>query len=300
MTPTPISQNGWTVLEAAPPAVEVPGAPGVKITVRQGDVATILVEVARRFHREVEPLDLKVMVPPGRDDWGWAYRPIRGKESGFSNHASGTAIDLNATLHPRGEHGTFSLAQKRAVRAILAGLVDEATDRPVVRWGEDYTTTVDGMHFEINAGWQAVHRVAERIRADRAAAAAAAEAAAHHEGTTSEGDTMITSGQLADLLAEVEFDLGPTNARLLAGGKPRITGEQLLVALAGHAAAQSATLAEILEQMQQLVRQTAPVQLEPIPGGLGVQAAGTTVGGLSGRQGVQDAPAGIDGPDDRV
>jgi hypothetical protein len=126
---------------------------------RPGDVTEVLREVARRFHSEVEPIDGGV-----RDDWGWAYRPVRGQQTGFSNHASGTAVDLNATQHPRGVKNTFTAAQERAVRRILASMRDERTGREVVRWGEDYTTTVDGMHFEINAGADAVSRVARRIR----------------------------------------------------------------------------------------------------------------------------------------
>jgi hypothetical protein len=152
------SQNGWTVLESAPAAVTVPGT-DVRLTIRPGDVAVVLLEVARRFHDEVEPIDRGI-----RDDWGWAYRPIRGKNSGFSNHASATAIDLNATQHPRGVRNTFTPAQERAVRRILAATRDERTGREVVRWGEDYQSTVDGMHFEINADAAAVARVANRIK----------------------------------------------------------------------------------------------------------------------------------------
>jgi hypothetical protein len=152
------SQNGWTVLESAPPAVTVPGT-DVRLTMRPGNVATVLTEVARRFHSEVEPITGGV-----RDDWGWAYRPVRGQESGFSNHASGTAIDLNATQHPRGVKNTFTAREEAAVRRILGSLTDPQTGRPVVRWGENYTTTVDGMHFEINADASAVARVASRIQ----------------------------------------------------------------------------------------------------------------------------------------
>jgi hypothetical protein len=156
------SQNGWPVLESAPPAVTIPGT-DVRITIRPGDVATVLSYLAARFHAEVEQLDRGQ-----RDDWGWAYRPIRGQTSGFSNHASATAIDLNATRHPRGVRGTFTAAQQAAVRRILADLRDPANGRPVVRWGEDYTGTVDGMHFEINADARAVARVAAVVRANPA------------------------------------------------------------------------------------------------------------------------------------
>jgi hypothetical protein len=138
------------VLAEPPPSVAVPGT-DVRLTIRPGDVSVVLLEVARRFHEEVEPITGGV-----RDDWGWAYRPIRGKTTGFSNHASATAIDLNATQHPRGVEGTFTAAAEAGRARILADLVDESTGEPVVRWGEDYTTTVDGMHFEINADAAAV------------------------------------------------------------------------------------------------------------------------------------------------
>lgn len=87
------SANRWPVLTEPPPVRVIPGTP-VRVTVRPGDVATVLLEVARRFHEEVERLDL-VAVDRGQvvptDDWGWAWRPVRGQTSGFSNHASGTA-----------------------------------------------------------------------------------------------------------------------------------------------------------------------------------------------------------------
>lgn len=162
------SQNGWQVLEIPPPPVAIPGA-SIQLRIRPGAVATVLAHVASRFHREVEPLTLPVTEKPGRDDWGWAYRPIRGQTQGYSNHASGTAIDLNATRHPRGVHGTFTPRQKATVELILHDTRDPETGRPVVRWGENYTTTVDGMHFEINAAAPAVSRAASRIRAAYAA-----------------------------------------------------------------------------------------------------------------------------------
>jgi hypothetical protein len=207
------SQNGWTVLEEPPPSVTVPGT-DVRLTIRPGDVTVVLLEVARRFHKEVEPITGGV-----RDDWGWAYRPIRGKTTGFSNHASATAIDLNATQHPRGVEGTFTAAEKRAVRRILADLVDERTDEPVVRWGEDYTTTVDGMHFEINADAGAVARVATRIR--------------------DEDDDMKASDQIR---------LGPSARRVLNQADGVMTYEEVL-------AIQTAAAVQTIQVLQEFVNE---------------------------------------------
>jgi hypothetical protein len=159
------SQNGWLVLETAPPRqVIIPRV--LSLSLRPGDVTTVLGFVARRFHELIEPLDMSVSEEPGYDDWGWAYRPIRGKTTGFSNHASATAIDLNATQHPRGVKGTFTDEEKRTIREqIIARTEDPETGLPVVRWGEDYSGTIDGMHFEINANEAAVSRAANAIRA---------------------------------------------------------------------------------------------------------------------------------------
>jgi hypothetical protein len=145
------SQNGWPVYTSGshPDLVAIPKIIG---RVRKGDVATIFTYLVTRFDREVEDVDA------GADDWGYAYRAIRGKTSGYSNHASATAIDLNATRHPLGKVGTFSATQRAAIRRILNDL------EGVVRWGGDYSGRKDEMHFEINASASAVARVAAKIR----------------------------------------------------------------------------------------------------------------------------------------
>ena len=141
-----VSQNGWSTLTSAPSAT----IPWVTGRVRPGDVATVFDYLGKRFNAEVEPI---------RKDWswGWAYRAIRGATT-TSNHASGTAIDLNAPAHGLGLRGTFSAKQVAAIRAILKDLDG------VVRWGGDYSGRADEMHFEINASAAAVARVAAKIR----------------------------------------------------------------------------------------------------------------------------------------
>ncbi len=147
------SQNGWPV---NPPrrARTVPGS-AVKITVADGPAGDVLMYVAGQFDKRVEDVDWR-STRGEFDDWGWADRPIRGSNE-TSNHASATAIDLNATRHPMGARGTFSTGQVREIERILAE-VDH-----VVRWGGHYTGTPDEMHFEINASWDAVKRVADRL-----------------------------------------------------------------------------------------------------------------------------------------
>jgi D-alanyl-D-alanine carboxypeptidase-like protein len=66
----------------------------------------------------------------------------------LSNHASGTAVDLNADRHPLGTSPskTFNKDQIAEIHKILA------ETGHLVRWGGDYTGRQDPMHFEILDG----------------------------------------------------------------------------------------------------------------------------------------------------
>jgi hypothetical protein len=136
------SQNGWVANQIDRTAsLNVPGTT-VNLRVRKDAPGLLLLEVAAAFDRLVEDID------NGRgelDDWGYAERPIRGGAD-LSNHASGTAIDLNAPKHPLGVAGTFSPAQVTKIHEIIA------VTRNVVRWGGSYVGRKDEMHFEINDG----------------------------------------------------------------------------------------------------------------------------------------------------
>jgi len=136
----PVSQNGWTANDRT--LIEARMVPGGRLSVRKGPAGDLLVYVATQFHSRVEPLAW-----PGC--WGYAERTIRGGTE-LSNHASGTAIDLNAERHPLGAVGTFTTNQVSAIRQILAECCGE------IRWGGDYSARKDEMHFEINAGPDAV------------------------------------------------------------------------------------------------------------------------------------------------
>lgn len=142
------SQNGYKANDRS--LIVSISVPGGKLAVRRGDVAVIMQYVAEQFHATVEPLKW-----PG--NWGYAERKIRGGSS-LSNHASGTAIDLNAPRHYLGAVGTFTSSQVRAIRKILSAC--EGT----IRWGGDYRGRKDEMHFEINAGTAKVARVAKKLR----------------------------------------------------------------------------------------------------------------------------------------
>ena len=136
------SQNGYTANDLS--RTQVWTIPGTVRTVRLrfGSPGELLTLWAAWFHEEIEDIEVGVF-----DDWGYAERPIRGSSTTLSNHASGTALDLNATRHPLGvpTTRTFTDAQIRKIRARLRDF-DEC-----IRWGGDYTGRPDAMHFEINA-----------------------------------------------------------------------------------------------------------------------------------------------------
>jgi hypothetical protein len=136
----PISQNGYSANdESLIRSAVVPGTT-VKVRVRRGLPGDLLLHLAERWNREVEPL----LAPDGvLDCWGFAPRTIRGNTRVLSNHASGTALDFRARRHPLGSTGTYTASKVIAIRRILADF------RHAVRWGGDYHGRKDEMHVEI-------------------------------------------------------------------------------------------------------------------------------------------------------
>ncbi|HYN71103.1 MAG TPA: M15 family metallopeptidase, partial [Nakamurella sp.] len=108
------SYNDWPVgTPASAIGVQNFVVPGTTVTlpIKAGDVSTILLYVAKRFNGEVETLE-------GWQCWGYSYRANVNNPSVWSNHASGTAIDLNAVKHPNGAKASFTAAQTAAARRI--------------------------------------------------------------------------------------------------------------------------------------------------------------------------------------
>jgi hypothetical protein len=134
------SYNGWPASkDQAEIGIKSYPVTGTTIKLRCAEkVAPLLINFAKEFNELIEPIEGGTF-----DDWGYAYRDVRGVVGKLSNHASGTAIDLNATKHPLGKVGTFDAAKVPMIRALAKkyGLI----------WGGDWTRK-DEMHFEINIG----------------------------------------------------------------------------------------------------------------------------------------------------
>ena len=110
---------------------------GTALRLRCADsVGPLLAAFAAEFHKLIEPID-----NGGLDDWGYAFRMVRGSTDRLSCHSSGTAIDLNATKHPLGKIGTFPAEKVPMIRALAK--------KYGLKWGGDYVNRKDEMHFEI-------------------------------------------------------------------------------------------------------------------------------------------------------
>jgi hypothetical protein len=101
-------------------------------------VGPLLAAFAAEFHQLIEPIDEGTF-----DDWGYAYRMVRGNPTKLSCHSSGTAIDLNATKHPLGKAGTFPAEKVPMIRALAK--------KYGLKWGGDFKSRPDDMHFEVEA-----------------------------------------------------------------------------------------------------------------------------------------------------
>lgn len=154
------SQNGYPGFESTRfdgplPRLRKWVIPGIDrhLILRDGSAGFVLVWFALWFHDKIERLDLGVW-----DEWGWAYRPVRGATV-LSNHASATAADLNATRHPLGvpTDRTFTKVQQRRIRRRLWWLGG------LIRWGGDYQTRPDAMHVELDKPLAVAERWARKL-----------------------------------------------------------------------------------------------------------------------------------------
>lgn len=138
---TTFSQNGW-------PSSTDRNAIKVKNFAINGanqhfamatDAAPVLAAFAAEFNKSVVPINA-----PGTvyDDWGYGCGDSRGIDAMLSNHASGTAIDVNATKHIQGGVVSgYTPAQEKVIQALVL--------KYGLRWGFNYHTNKDPMHFEI-------------------------------------------------------------------------------------------------------------------------------------------------------
>ena len=145
--------KNWGATVGAPPF----GSGGYAGGLKSGDVATCFEYLVTRLHNEVEAMMSKGS-NLGYGCWGYSYRDNVNNPGSLSCHASGTAIDYNATRHPNGTStgpnggGGWTGDQYHAIKAILAEI-------GVISW----LTSNDPMHFEIKGSSSAVADAARRL-----------------------------------------------------------------------------------------------------------------------------------------
>ncbi len=222
----PTSQNGWTASATLKTRVIEP-VKGVRLRVRDDDdVAYALGWVVAQWHKRVEPVTGKVA-----DDWGFAYRANVNSPSSLSNHASGTAVDINATQNPNGVSLTrvMTKAQAAEVREIVAEF-DGA-----LRWGGDYRSTVDAMHVEVNVSKAKLAAAVKRHKAAHGAkpdpVAVVKDVAENGpQGALKAGSRELRRGMKGTDVAYLQRFLG----RQRAGADDGIFGEKTEDAVVGY------------------------------------------------------------------
>lgn len=171
------SQNGWTATKSSSDYTPFKWITG-RVN-KDANVIAIFSDFCEWYDKNIENI-------VAAHSWGWAYRDIRGSSTSLSNHASGTALDLNAPKHPLGKANTFSNSQEAKIRAKLKEYDG------VLRWGGDYSARKDEMHYEINADKSAVAAVAAKLRAGDAKPTASkpSPSASDSTYTVKSGDTL--------------------------------------------------------------------------------------------------------------
>ncbi|MFE7990763.1 hypothetical protein [Streptomyces shenzhenensis] len=131
----PKSQNDWPILDSAPKH-RVEGA-NVEVSLAKGDVATVLLYVARRYAYEIDMLragDLK----------GYTNR-TQVAAAFESNYLSGTALAIRPLYYPLGAD-VKNTGMGEADRTVVADILADCEG--VVAWGGELKP-VKQSHFEI-------------------------------------------------------------------------------------------------------------------------------------------------------
>ena len=132
----PTSQNGYPLITQAQTVQW--SVNGVNFWTAPGPATEKLQAFVTWFDATIEPVSIG-----NGDDWSWAEPALVPPSNvTYSNHGSGTAIDLNMELHlGQGGIGTFTPEQATAITAKAAelGLV----------WGGSWTDIPDEPHLEL-------------------------------------------------------------------------------------------------------------------------------------------------------
>lgn len=152
-----LCQNGWPAGLDNCARRRIPGTSRY-VVLDDGPAGYLLCDIGAWWHRMIEPVDTGTL-----DDWGAAYRTIRGDEDDLSNHAGGYALDINALLHRLGADPSrsFSTLELQLLKLRIS------LYRGALRAGAFYTGRKDGMHVETVGSRTLVTEVYRDIKANR-------------------------------------------------------------------------------------------------------------------------------------
>lgn len=123
-----------------------------------GGVRRELEELIARLVRETSNRGYRFGVPgnPSYGCWGFDCRQIRGS-SEPSNHSWGTAIDINAPQNPMG----------KKLKTNMPAWMPDLWNAYGFRWGGDYVSRPDAMHYEFMGSLGDAVRYTQMARANR-------------------------------------------------------------------------------------------------------------------------------------
>lgn len=127
--PGALTENGWPQIQSKNTVLIQPLPHLPVIPVADYPVSVIFADFIIEYDKTVEPIKTQI--------WGWSG--TNSVEN--SNHLSGTAIDINAPIHPFGAPPTPA-SWTRRVRDLLSKYSG------VIYWGGDWNYP-DPMHFQI-------------------------------------------------------------------------------------------------------------------------------------------------------
>ena len=144
-----ISLNGWPVITPAlaPVKLRTITVPGTKRTLRIAKPAAPLLAAFASDWNALMPARLKLDTGPIAC---WCYRQARAA-NGFSDHASGTALDLRWDVLKADNKQHMTADERAILRAILSKYVTADGHHVLASgafWGK-----CDEMHTELSKGW---------------------------------------------------------------------------------------------------------------------------------------------------
>lgn len=157
---------GWPVLEPGSAHLHTWVLPGAhrKITHLAGRPGFVLAVWDTLFDRTVERLDIPNKAEPV-DEGGYSHRENRNRPGVWSEHAGGSADDLNWNRHPNGVPAshTFTAKQINLIHRRMRWWNRIAVSA-VLRWGGDYRHVPDPMHIELFHNLRAINRLARFLK----------------------------------------------------------------------------------------------------------------------------------------